>query len=229
MAHPIYKYKGKRISSVTTILSKYKDPGGLIHWAWNEGVEGRDYRKTRDAAADAGTVAHTMIEAWIEKQDPELAAIGITDDKEQVGLARKGFDAFLDWHQAMRVEFSGTEVSLVGAVDGIAFGGTFDAVGSIAGKPTLFDWKSGNGIYPETVRQVAAYKWLWENGEPLDPDAKIPDRTPIEGVVVLRVGKQFGDFHVHSYPEEVVRMGWDSFRKLLDVFNIDKDLKKVAA
>ena len=47
---------GKRVPSVTTILGKFKEAGGLMHWSWECGMKGLDYRQVRDAAADAGTL-----------------------------------------------------------------------------------------------------------------------------------------------------------------------------
>ena len=62
MPTQIYKTKdGKRVPSVTTITGRFKESGGLIWWAWDLGIQGIDYRKVRDSAADAGTLAHAMI------------------------------------------------------------------------------------------------------------------------------------------------------------------------
>jgi len=58
----IYRTKdGVRVPSVTTIIGRFKESGGLIHWAWALGMEGKDYRQVRDSAADAGSLAHSMI------------------------------------------------------------------------------------------------------------------------------------------------------------------------
>jgi hypothetical protein len=35
---------GTRVPSVTEILSRFKEGGALIHWAWRLGMEGEDYR-----------------------------------------------------------------------------------------------------------------------------------------------------------------------------------------
>ena len=43
-----YWLEGQRLPSVTTVLSRFKDSGGLIHWAWSLGKEGKDYREERD-------------------------------------------------------------------------------------------------------------------------------------------------------------------------------------
>ena len=76
MAHPIYKNaEGKRLPSVTTIIGRFKDSGGFVHWAWDLGIQGIDYRKVRDAAADAGTIAHHLVEADIRTGEGEYEYI----------------------------------------------------------------------------------------------------------------------------------------------------------
>jgi len=58
----IYKNaQGKRIPGVTTVISNLGwSKGGLMHWAWEQGINGIDYKETRDKAADTGTIAHAM-------------------------------------------------------------------------------------------------------------------------------------------------------------------------
>ena len=68
---PTFDYKdskGTRLPGTTTIINRFKESGGLIHWAWTVGRDGGDYRKARDKAADAGTIAHDMIEQFIRSQ-----------------------------------------------------------------------------------------------------------------------------------------------------------------
>ncbi len=61
-----YRLKdGAKVPGVTSVISRFKESGGLIHWAWKCGVDGIDYRQARDKAAEAGLIAHDMIDAWI--------------------------------------------------------------------------------------------------------------------------------------------------------------------
>ena len=59
---PYLLKSGERVPGTTTIIGRFKESGALIHWAWKLGMEGRNYREVRDSAADAGTLAHAMIE-----------------------------------------------------------------------------------------------------------------------------------------------------------------------
>jgi hypothetical protein len=82
-----YLKDGKtRVPGVTTIIGKFKESGGLVHWAWDLGMQGIDYRKARDDAANVGTIAHGMVEQWI-KGEPIVAEGPL----EQVEKARNSF------------------------------------------------------------------------------------------------------------------------------------------
>ena len=91
-----YLSDGSRVPSVTTVIGRFKDAGGLIHWAWKEGSEGRDYRETRDAAASVGTFAHAMVNAHIHNEPAKVIAMpGLTESqREHVYLA---YQAFCEW------------------------------------------------------------------------------------------------------------------------------------
>lgn len=212
---PYYTKDGTRVPGVTTILGARKAAGGLMHWAWNLGMQGKDYRKVRDEAADAGTLAHLMIEKWLAKEDP-LDALATVEDLEVQGLAQQGFGAFLDWSRQTKIEVLDQEMGLVSELFG--FGGTPDAVAHLDGKLVLLDWKTSNAVYTDHIMQIAAYQRLWEENNPKDP---------LEGHHLLRFGKEFGDFHHHSYPQTIMDTAWSCFVNLQCVYNAEKTLRKV--
>lgn len=215
MARPVRGYKladGKRVPGVTTITGRYKDSGGLIHWAWQQGVDGLDYRLSRDAAAGAGTACHALIDAHLKNQpapaiEPEFA------DK-----AAKGFAAFKEWYGQTMVTIDVTETPMVSEVN--RFGGTPDAIGRINGKRVLLDWKAANAIYADYLCQCAAYVLLWEEHNPDDP---------IQSVHLLRVGKEFGDFHHHQWGREVIDHAATAFLHMRQLYELDALLKRAAA
>jgi hypothetical protein len=202
---------GKRVPGVTTITSRYKESGGLIHWAWQCGVDGVDYRQKRDDAGDVGHVAHALIEADIHGESFEMPP---QTTAEHRAMALAALDAFRAWKTATKVEIIETELPLVS--DEYRFGGTLDAVGRIVGELVLLDWKSGNKVYPEMLVQVAAYRQLWEEHYP----------QPITGLHLLRVGKEHGDFHHHSWPLAVLDAGWEAFKLMRALYDLDATLKK---
>jgi len=213
MAHPRYKLAdGTVVPSVTTVLGRFKDAGGLIHWAWEQGRDGKDYRESRDSAATAGTCAHAMVEAHIKglEFDPKPY------DADTLEKARRAFGAFLEWANASHLTPVKSETSLIS--EKYRFGGTLDTM-LIHGKLAIGDWKTSGGVYSDMLAQVAAYGVLWEENFP---------EQPIEGGYhILRFDKTYGDFNHHWYPE--LNDGWEYFRLMLEAYPIDKRLKKRAA
>jgi hypothetical protein len=177
---------GERVPSVTTILSRFKESGGLVHWAWQLGKEGKDYREERDKAADAGTMAHAAVDAYIHQQ-PYIW----DGDDLVVARAKKSYQAFLEWADQTQLKATHTELPLVS--ERYRFGGTFDAI-LIKGRRSCGDWKTSNKLYPENLLQVAAYKILWEEN--------FPDQPIDGGCHILRFDKEHGDFE-HRYFGEV--------------------------
>lgn len=209
---PAYLLKdGTRVPGVTTIIGRFKDSGGLIHWAWEQGSEGKDYRQVRDEAANAGHVAHEMIEADIVGRDPVLDEKWSADARK---LGASAFGAYQSWRASSNVEILHTERPLISEAH--RFGGTLDAIGRIGGAFCLIDWKSSNRIYADYLVQIAAYRQLWEeNGG-----------EKIEGFHLLRVGKELGDFHHHYWPAAAVDPAWRMFVHLRGAYEIDRVLKK---
>lgn len=127
-------------------------------WAWKLGMQGIDYRTVRDTAADAGTIAHDMVECFVKGREFDP---GVYDPK-LIEMAKPAFEAFQTWAEQTRFAIEETETPLVSKV--YRFGGTRDAI-LVAGKRAMGDWKSSNSIYPEYLCQLAAYAILdEENG-----------------------------------------------------------------
>lgn len=206
-----YIIDGKRVPGVTTILSKFKDSGGLIHWAWKLGTEGKDYRAIRDAAAEAGTLAHEAVEAHVRGSEPKVFPDSETGEK-----ARKAFGAFLEWADQTQLKITHSEIPLLSQRH--RFGGTLDAM-LVRGKLSLGDWKTSNKVYPEYLCQLAAYGILWEEN--------YPDQ-PIEGGYhLLRFDKTYGDFSHRWWAElETARK---AFLLMRDLYGMQQELTDRAA
>ncbi len=189
---PTHLYKdnsGKRVPSVTTIISRFKESGGLLYWANQAGLDGKTLDEARRPAADAGTMAHLLVEAHIHgKELPDLVG-----NPEVIAKARAAFAAYLNWSKLTNLEIRHTEVALVS--DTHHFGGCLDAIGvarSLHNGLALCDWKSSNSIYPDYLYQLSAYAILWNENYP---------ETPITGGFHLcRFAKEEGDFAHHYFP-----------------------------
>lgn len=215
---------GARVPSVTTITGARKsNVEGLLFWANQLGrptpeyPQGRDHRDARQKAADAGSLAHSMVENAIHGRD-ELEGIPETE-ADVLAQARQGLQAWRDWSRVMKVDYVLTETPMVS--EKYAYGGTPDAVGHVDGKLALIDWKTGNAVYGDAIIQMAAYRELWN-------EVYSESRGTLEAYYLLRFGKDHGDYHVHAYPSEVIAMGWRAFLHLRELYELDKALKKVA-
>lgn len=208
MAHTVYKLKdGTRVPSVTTVLGRFKDAGPLMWWAWECGRDGKDFRRERDAAASAGTLAHAAVEAHVRGKPMEWAG-----EPSVVEKAQKAFGAFLEWADQTKLTVDKTELPLVS--EQYRFGGTFDAI-LLGSKRAMGDWKSSNGIYGEYLAQLAAYGQLWKEN--------FPDQ-PIEGGFhLLRFDKTHGDF-THKWWGEL-DAGLKYFLALREAYEHDKELR----
>lgn len=209
-----YKTKdGKRVPGVTTITGRFKDAGALVRWAYNCGRDGIDIDKKRDDAADAGGIAHDWIEDTIHGRP--LAEFPLADP-EQLSKAATALDAFKRWRDQVKLEVVETEVPLISELH--RFGGTFDALFRINGELHLGDWKSGNRIYPEHVAQLGGYSILLkERG------------TELAGAQLIRIDKEHASFAHFGWPRSVLDLGEQAFIAQRGLYDLDAQLKRIAA
>ena len=210
MPTAIYKLKnGQRVPSVTGIEGIGKDSGGLIHWAWNEGMHGRDYRASRDAEAHAGEIGHIVCEAAIKRTTPEFP----TDGAREIGM--KAYEAYKRWEQQCGIRWTDAELSLVS--EKYQFGGTIDAIGVEHGQNsyTIADFKTGS-LYPEHLGQVSAYAHLFEECT----------GHPVRSVHLIRFHKQSGDFTHMTFGGEAMEYAWETFLLKRELFDRIKKMKK---
>ncbi len=189
----IYKNKaGQRVPGVTTIIGSNLgwSKGGLMHWAWQEGIEGRDYKATRDKAADTGTIAHAIVEHEVkgEKFDWPKLGYDLGGNDEQIKQAENAFSAFMEWKDLMKFELLQSEHLLVH--EKLNYGGQID-IAAVQNKRSIIDIKTSNAVYEDHKIQIAAYGKLWEEN--------YPDK-PIEPYYILQLGKD-GSFAYHYYPD----------------------------
>ncbi len=208
-AHQRYRTTGGTIvPGVTTILNLLAKPA-LIWWAWNLGMNGEDYRKVKDKAADIGTVTHYLVECNINGIEPEL------DDYPPniVKVAEKAFKGFIDWKKTQDLKTLGCEVAVVSEEH--LFGGMIDWVAKNreTGTVWLYDVKTSKAVYPEYWYQVAAYKMAWDE---LNPDRKI------EHVAIIHLDKITGLCTVH--PHGGLEKEFKIFLALREVYALQKGM-----
>lgn len=215
MARPAAGYKladGTRVPGVTTIIGALKDSGGLIHWAWKLGTEGIDYRKVRDDAADAGTLAHDLIEAEIRG-----LPLPTDPDPEKLRKATNALNRFREWREQTRAEITVHERPMVSEKH--RFGGTPDSTLIISQRRGLGDWKSSNGVYGEYLAQLGGYSILIEENEGWTP----------EEAHLLRFDKECESWTHHYFGPQKLELGRAAFLAALAVHPYREQLRKAAA
>ena len=204
MAHTIYKNeKGKRLKSVTTIINGCLgwNKGALIGWTRKHCLNGEDSMKLLKEAGRIGTLAHKMIEEYIN------GGSVILDDytPSEISQAKTAYYSFYKWFEDNDVEFYETELKLVS--EKYQFGGTFDAVCEVNGKLVICDWKTSSGVYDEFLIQLGAYRQLIK--ENLDHN--------IRGAILLRLDKEENGYEEHHYKIKDLNWGWKMFKLLLKI------------
>ncbi len=199
---------GTKAPGTTKITGAYKDSGPLIHWAWNQGKQGLDYRETRDKAGDIGTLVHAVIEAMLSGTLPPV----IPEE------AAKAVHAFLRWQRQNNIEILEQEIQLVS--EEYRYGGTLDAVGVVDGKHVLLDWKTSKGVYKNYLLQLAAYKQLWNEN--------CPGREITDGVWLVRFSKTDGACEPYHFND--LTAAWGQFILFRQAYaleaKIDEDLER---
>jgi len=243
MAHPRTGYftpDGVRALGTTTVIGRFKESGGLLWWACQQGqanpqlpVRDALYGE-RDKAADIGTAAHHLVFRHIHGLEPvdlekatELdmgddGKIDLTDEHRQ--KIQSAFDAYLSWERMTKLKITHQEIQLVS--EPYHFGGCPDAIGIIDGVPCLLDWKTSKSVYTDFLIQLAAYGHLCEHGLMVEHDYQKLG-IKVEGFHLCKFSKASGDFAHHYYPE--LDDAWEQFKLLLRAYDIDKKLKARAA
>jgi hypothetical protein len=231
MPTPTKGYRNKdgvKLPSVTTILGRFKDSGGLIKWAYKTGrdhgfLEGtgkdapRDLYDTTAAATAIGTWVHERCEAHVKGWDNPDVPVFSELDSMQASCVKKGdsaFGAFLKWLEFSRIVIIETEVGLVSELN--QYGGTLDFIGREPdGNIVLGDFKTSNGVYADYLYQLAAYAILWEEHNP---------HKPIKGYHLLRFSKSGGDFAHHYFPE--LEQERQAFLLMRQLYAIDQSTRQ---
>jgi hypothetical protein len=225
---PHQKYitaSGEEVPGGSTICKLGDDPGALIHWAWALGKEGKDYRTERDQAANIGTIAHFMCEAFLNGFVCDLSDY----DQADIDKALLCYNKFVDWWEAEGLERVATETQLVH--NGLRYGGTIDLIAKDKhGNLVLIDIKTSKRLSDSYVRQIAGYTELWNDNKVwIDPEAAADHPMLIKRWAIVRIGKQEeGDFEVVWYEGSHILAAMATFRAQVDLYwsiKAEKDAK----
>lgn len=206
---------GKRVPGTTTITGRFKESGGLIHWAWELGMEQRDYRQVSEDAKDSGTCGHAMINCHVTR-----TTFDYSEWPEHIWKpAEHAYLAYLEWATQSTLKVQVSEQPLVS--EKYQFGGTLDAIYA-GGTLRLLDYKTSNGLYADMLIQVAGgYSMLWQE--------HYPDQ-PLHGVDLLRIGKPKHpddpvSFEHRHFSAEIFPICQKAFIHMLELYSLDKRIK----
>jgi hypothetical protein len=208
--HTVYMTAdGKRVPSVTTVLSELAKPA-LIHWAWNLGIKGLDYKVFRDELADVGSLAHRIILGDMKNEtfvpDGDYTA-------NQINLAENCFLKYLEWKRQHKVEPICVEEPLVSEL--YAYGGTPDFFGSVDDHLTLMDFKTGKALYDEHWYQIGALAQL------------IREKFNIVSIAdfrLLNIGRDESEKFEEKQKSSVSKE-FDLFLSTLRIYKLKKEIK----
>ena len=225
---------GTAVPGTTTIISRFKDSGPLLFWAFKRGKEGA-HRLYDNIATDVGTLVHAMVEADLHghelptipsefanqmvRIDPPAYPFDVPKD-QQVMLSMKdavknAFDNYQREIKRSKAFFMPLEVQLVS--EKYKYGGTPDAIVEFEDVIDIGDWKSSNGVYLDHVIQLAAYRQLWNESH---------KETPARGARLYRFAKESGAFAEHYYGPETLDLAFKQFLLFREAFELDKQLKR---
>jgi len=212
---PHQKYfseNGDQLAGGSTICKIGDDAGALIHWAWDLGRQGKDYRKERNTAANIGTIAHFMIECMLNEQVADLSDF----DQADIDKALVCYTKFLDWWELQNLKVVKTEIQLVNEL--YKYGGTIDLIAvDQQGDYVLMDFKTSKKISDSYWRQCAGYAELWNYN---NLGCKITNHC------IVRIGKEEeGDFEAVWNPD--LSAYWNTFKAQVGVWWAIKQEKPV--
>lgn len=212
----VHTLDGKRLHGVTTILSKWGDPGPLINWAANaavdailSGVPPEEARtahiKKRDKAGDRGTQVHEMLELamqeWIETGDV------LYEEKDKIVIK------VIDWMKEQGLVPYQSEVNLYSQE--LWAGGICDLIAVKDNKKYIIDFKTSNSVQTKMLFQCGAYSLMYKEmtGEKID------------GCCIIHIPK--GTRIANCYFRYDVTELEDAFRSILSVYKTDKEVSKL--
>jgi len=197
---------GTQVPGGSTISKLGDSVEGLIYWAWDLGRQGKDYRKVSKEACDVGTLAHFMIEAYLNSFVCDLSDY----EQELIDKALVSYAKFTDWWETQDLPWVATEIQLVH--NAARYGGTIDLVAKNSkGDHVLLDFKTSKKISESYWRQVAGYASLWDENHEHKADLRIKDHA------IVRIGKEEeGDFEV-VWKSDLLKE-WIVFQKQVELY-----------
>jgi RecB family exonuclease len=202
--HPTYRLSnGDIVPGTTSIIGGNLgwNKSVLMGWARKMALSGKDPDAIKSEAANIGSIAHFMVECYINKTEPDLSEY----EQEHIDLAQNALDAYITWENEHNIVPIQAEMVIVS--ERYRYGGTIDMIGDSEGDIVLVDFKTSKSVYADHIIQVSAYKNLYEEAL----------KSTIKNCYILRLDKNNGSFSYYQLQDEEVRAGWSVFLHCLEL------------
>lgn len=212
MPHQELYIDGVWYPSVTTVMAAKPKP-----WlqAWKDKWGVLAIRKTKIANA-VGTEFHRCVESWINTGDCAVvppAVDGITMPSlipRVLGM----LDSWVAWANSVSGTIDHTELRVVSKAH--TYSGTLDAVGTLDGKPMLYDWKTSAKIYDDMQLQLTAYAQAYNEQY---TGSHVPDWPPVKDGLIVCVSKDKPSFKLTTKRFKLGKRPFKQFLKLRTMFD----------
>jgi hypothetical protein len=188
--------------SVTTVMGAEPKP-----WlqAWREKWGSLAERKMK-IAGEVGSEFHRCVEQYL---DTGTFTVSIGGDFPSSCTARVVgmMESFIDWAVNVDGIIDATELKVVSKLH--TYSGTLDAVGTLDGKPIIFDWKTSSRIYDDMALQLAAYSQAYKEEKGID----------IKQGLIVQVSKDKPQFRLATKPFKLGKRVLNRFLKLRAMFD----------
>lgn len=141
---------------------------GLLRYTWKQGKDGKPYGAERDDAADAGEIAHALVEAYLVGDTLDL-----TDYSEEAQrLGNVAYEKLKMWWEEQKMVFMHAELQLLSHEH--EYGGTLDIVGRNREREVcLIDMKAVKTLRTaHGIQVIGGYAPLYNENFPNDPIQK---------------------------------------------------------
>jgi len=102
------------------------------------------------AAGSIGAEFHNCVEQYLDTGTFTVGLAGNVRTRITGMMA-----SFVDWATGIDGVVHSTELKVISKLH--TYSGTLDSVGTLDGKPIIWDWKTSSRIYPEMALQLTAY------------------------------------------------------------------------
>lgn len=200
MPHTETYIDGVWYPSVTTVMGAEPKP-----WLdkWREKWGSLAERKTK-IAGQIGDEFHRCVDQYLETGEFAISdGFSTSCSNRVVGM----MESFIEWATNIEGVVDATELKVISRLH--TYSGTLDAVGTLDGKPIVFDWKTSSRIYPEMALQLSAYAQAYKEEKGID----------IKQGIIVHVSKDKPRFKLTTKVFKLGKRVFGKFLKLRSMFD----------